>query len=78
MNFNYVFFMWRKYRKFVIILIYVDYILIMGNSLRKINHMKDVLNKEFEITSLGIPEKFLGIEIHRNLENRTINLNQSK
>ncbi|MBP1527254.1 MAG: hypothetical protein H9Q66_04970, partial [Spiroplasma ixodetis] len=69
-------FMWRKEGKFVIMLIYVDDILIVGNSSSKINQTKDILNKEFEISNLGSPEKFLGIEISHDVENSRLMLSQ--
>ncbi len=55
----------RKDRNFVILLIYVDGILMTGDSTSKINQLKDVLNKEFEMSYLSGLEKLLGIEIKR-------------
>ncbi len=57
--------MWRNERKFVILFIYVDDILMVEDSISKLNQIKDVLNKEFEISYLGSLEKLLGIEIKR-------------
>ncbi len=37
----------------------------VGDSTSKINYIKDVLNKEFEISYLGCLEKCLGKEINR-------------
>ncbi len=71
-------FMWRKGAKFAILLLYVDDILIATNSKSKLNDTKSELAKEFEMTDLGTPKKFLGIEIIRDRANGTIFLHQRK
>lgn len=71
-------FIWRKNGKFVIILLYVDDILIASNCKSKLNQIRNGLQKEFEMTYLGCPEKFLGIEIKRDRNNRTIYIHQRK
>lgn len=71
-------FTWRKVEKFIILLLYVDDILIIGNCSNKINQVKFNLSKEFEMVYLGCPEKFLGIEIKRDVANKIIFLSQKE
>jgi Reverse transcriptase (RNA-dependent DNA polymerase) len=47
----------------IIILVYVDDIIITGNSLEEIKRVKIQLKKNFDIKDLGILKYFLGIEI---------------
>lgn len=64
-------FFWRKKEKFAILSLYVDDILIVSNCEDKICETKRELSREFEIKDLGIPKRFLGIDIEIN-ENKTI------
>jgi hypothetical protein len=70
-------FLWRKENKFVILSLYVDDALVLGNHKQKIQEVKNKLNKEFKIKDLGEPKLFLGIEILRDRKNKTITLHQS-
>lgn len=69
-------FVWRRGSKFVILLLYVDDILITGNCGDKIREIKRKLTSEFEMTYLGEPKKFLGIEIIRNKSQKITFLHQ--
>lgn len=71
-------FVWRRKDKFTILLLYVDDILIIGNCPDKIRETKKRLSKEFEMTDLGEPKKFLGIQIMRDRENKIIKLSQTE
>lgn len=50
----------------VIVLIYVDDIIVTGNSSTEINNVKLLLNSKFLIKDLGLLKYFLGIEVIRN------------
>ncbi|KAF5799967.1 putative RNA-directed DNA polymerase [Helianthus annuus] len=47
----------------VYLLVYVDDIVVTGNSVDKINQVKHVLNETFKIKDLGVLKYFLGIEV---------------
>ncbi|XP_016677335.2 uncharacterized protein [Gossypium hirsutum] len=66
----------KKEGKMVIILVYVDDLLIIGNDMDMINDLKGVLNQNFKMKDLGDLRYFLGIEILRSQEG--ILLNQLK
>lgn len=69
-------FSWWKNDKLVLLLLYVDDILITGNCFDKIKQTRIKLENEFEMTYLGRPKKFLGIEIERNIKNKTTCIHQ--
>jgi hypothetical protein len=48
---------------FTILLVYVDDILLAGNSLSEFAHIKQVLHTAFKIKDLGILKYFLGLEV---------------
>lgn len=50
---------------FIAALVYVDDILITGNSVEDITYTKDALHQKFTIKDLGLARYFLGIEICR-------------
>ena len=50
--------------------------LIASNNLEKLNHIKQMLKLEFEMTDLGKPELYLGFEITRDRNNQTLKINQ--
>lgn len=57
--------------KYVIMLLYVN------NIVRIKSEKQRRLNKEFEITDLGKPKRFLGIKIERNESKHTIFIHQT-
>lgn len=65
-------------RKFIILLLYVDDILIVGNCTDKIDQVKRKLSEEFEMKDLGHPETFLEIEIKRDRREKVLYLHQRK
>lgn len=69
-------FSWRKGERFVFVLLYVDDILIIGNCENKIMETMKKLKGEYEMTDLGSPKKFLGIEIIRDRKNQRLFLSQ--
>ncbi|XP_028753328.1 uncharacterized protein LOC114712935 [Neltuma alba] len=52
--------------EFVLVLVYVDDLLITGNSEDRIREVKDYLHRQFKIKDLGEIKYFLGIEIARS------------
>jgi len=48
---------------FTILLVYVDDIILAGNSLLEFNHIKSILDSLFKIKDLGQLKHFLGIEV---------------
>lgn len=61
----------------VIVLVYVDDMIIAGNNDSKLNDIVDQLKAQFELTDLGEPREFLGINIERDYTNRILRLSQS-
>lgn len=61
--YDYSLFTKRKKNAFIEILIYVDDLLITGNSENFIQEIKDVLHQEFKARVLGHLRYFLGIEV---------------
>jgi hypothetical protein len=48
---------------FTILLVYVDDIILTGNSLSEFVHIKTVLHSAFKIKDLGVLKYFLGLEV---------------
>jgi hypothetical protein len=48
---------------FTLLLVYVDDVIICGNSINEINSMKRALHTSFKIKDLGLLKYFLGIEV---------------
>lgn len=71
-------YVWRKGSKFLILLLYVDDILLAGNCVDKIAETKRRLSSEFEMSDLGVPKVFLGIEINRSVHERVMTLTQTR
>jgi hypothetical protein len=53
---------------FIFLLLYVDDMLIVANSIVEVNKLKVLLSREFEMKDLGEAKKILGIEIHRDMD----------
>ncbi|XP_019265948.1 PREDICTED: uncharacterized protein LOC109243467 [Nicotiana attenuata] len=56
----------RKQDNLVIVLVYVDDLLITGNSAELIEHAKAILHQQFRVKDLGELKYFLGIEVLRS------------
>lgn len=53
----------KKSKGIVVVLIYVDDIVIIGENLQEIETLKKYLHKKFDIKDLGRLRYFLGIEV---------------
>ena len=60
----------------VVITIYVDDLIIVGDSAMEIDHVKSLLKQEFEMKDLGEAKKILGMEISRDRKLGRLCLNQ--
>lgn len=49
-----------------LVLVYVDDLLLAGNNLKEINHLKQMLSSTFKMKDLGNVSYFLGLEISRS------------
>ncbi|KAJ0824197.1 putative RNA-directed DNA polymerase [Helianthus annuus] len=65
-----------KNKVFVVLLVYVDDIVVTGNSIDEVSKIKAILNSNFQIKDLGKLKYFLGIEVLYNKSG--ICLNQRK
>ena len=63
--------------KDLIIAVYVDDLKIMASNIELMRQVKESLSKEFEMTDLGEISHYLGIQIIRDRQNRTIHVNQT-
>jgi Reverse transcriptase (RNA-dependent DNA polymerase) len=61
-----------------ILIIYVDDITLLGNSLNQIEEVKKLIATSFEISNLGEISYFLGLCVIRDRSQCIINLDQSK
>lgn len=61
----------------IYVLIYVDDLLLISNNLNEMSLVKQSLSKAFEMKDMGEIKLFLGINIDRDIENRTLTLSQS-
>ena len=51
---------------FIALFVYVDDVILIGNDLSEITHMKKFLDSKFWIKDLGDLKFFLGLEVARN------------
>jgi hypothetical protein len=58
----------------VILVLYVDDVFIVSNSLSLLQETKQYLSKEFEMVDMGPLQYFLGIQVQRNMTTMTIHL----
>lgn len=63
----------KKLSGFVVVIVYVDDILITGNSQELIAQVKDFLHSQYKIKDLGPMKYFLGLELARNSEGNFLN-----
>ena len=59
-------------RVITILIVYVDYMIVTGNSEEEMQRLKSFLAKEFEIKDLG-SMKFIGMEVARSKARICIN-----
>ena len=71
-------FTWREGNKFLILILYVDDILLACNDRNKMEEIKQNLNKSFEMTDVGEPKSFLGLEIKRDRKARVLKITEEK
>ncbi|KAI5315215.1 hypothetical protein L3X38_044391 [Prunus dulcis] len=62
--------------EFIILLLYVDDMLIVGQNSDKINKLKKELSKSFAMKDLGPAKRILGMSISRDRKNRELRLSQ--
>ena len=55
--------MFHSHQTIIYLLVYVDDIIITGNSISQVSHLVTALNKAFELKDLGALSYFLGIQI---------------
>jgi hypothetical protein len=60
---DYSFFTLNKQDSFTALLVYVDDIILAGNSLEEFDKIKTIMDSEFKIKDLGMLRYFLGIEV---------------
>ena len=63
---------WLEDGSYIFLLLYVDDMLIAAKSMCKVNRLKSLLHKEFEMKDLGATKKILGMEIHKDKEARKL------
>jgi Reverse transcriptase (RNA-dependent DNA polymerase) len=61
-----------------ILIVYVDDIMLLGNSLNQIEEVEKLIATSFEISDLGEISYFLGLHVIRDQSQRIIDLDQSK
>ncbi|KAA0060044.1 Gag-Pol [Cucumis melo var. makuwa] len=59
-------------KDFIVLLLYVDDMLVVGSNKDHIEELKAHLAREFEMKDLGLANKILGMQIHRDINNRKI------
>lgn len=68
----------NRNKKFLIIAIYVDDLLIFSNSQSKVKAAKHILENNFEMKDLDEVENCLGMCLKKDKQNNKIHINQSK
>lgn len=64
--------------EFVILLLYVDDMLVAGNSVRIVRELKQHLSQRFSMKDLGVAKRILGMNIIRDRKKRELRLSQEK
>src|SRR6266581_7699802 len=59
------------------IILYIDDITILGNSILRINSLKESLASCYEMTDMGEIQSYLGVNITRDHANHTMEINQT-
>jgi hypothetical protein len=63
---------------YIILLLYVDYILIVGKNISRISRLKKELSKFFAKKDLGTKKCILGMKIERDRKSNSLYLSQGK
>ena len=71
-------FIWHNKNKIAILLLYVDDMILASNDANKMNEIKHTLQSTFEMSNLGEPKLFLGMEIMRDRFNQVLTIQQPK
>ena len=71
-------FSWNKNNKVLILILYAEDILITGNDYDKIQEAKRKINQDFEMSDIGEPKNYLGLEIERDKKAKVLKLSQQK
>lgn len=69
---------WRYGDKLAILILHVDDMLLSSNDSAKLLEIKTKLMQTFEMTDLGKPKEFLGLEIKRDRKMRKLSITQEK
>ena len=69
---------YRENGNVAVIVLYVDDMLIASNDEKKMEEIKECLEKAFEMKDLGEPSQFLGMRIKRDRVNRIIQIDQAE
>ena len=62
---------------FIFLLLYVDDMLIAAKSIVEVNKLKVLLSREFDMKDLGAAKKIVGMEIHRDRDDKRLWLSQA-
>jgi hypothetical protein len=62
---------------FIFLLLYMDDMLITANSIAKVNKLKVLLSREFDIKDLGIAKMIFGMEIQKDRDAKRLWLSQA-
>ncbi|KAL7280531.1 hypothetical protein ACG7TL_005463 [Trametes sanguinea] len=64
--------------KVMIVVLYVDDLLLLGDDRQHIKQVKDALKKQYKMTDLGAVKRFLGLRISRDRTIRRIDIDQEE
>lgn len=69
-------FTWRKDGKMALLALYVDDMLLASNDKNKLEKITSKLSQVFQMKDVGEPKNFLGMNIHRDRENKVMDTSQ--
>lgn len=72
-KFNYSLFIKQHENDFIVVLVYVDDLVITGNSPKGVEKTKNYLHRNFKIKDLSLLKYFLGIEIAKSSKGLILN-----
>jgi len=68
----------KKDGNYIILLLYLDYMLVVGSDMREINVLKRKLANSFAMKDLGDAKQILGMRISKEKKNHKLTLSQSE